>query len=90
MIGYHPQTASTLAKTRQSKQEAFDGLADCFDYALPQGWLDSFSEWCKFHRPSVSYDMIRSCTVWGHGRERGPITCCSDVLDAWNAWNRSC
>jgi len=64
-----------------SKQECFANLGKTFDYALPQDWLNDFSDWCKCHPMRsfvVTYDAISSTTVWIYP-ESMPATCCSEV-----------
>ena len=58
-----------------------------FDYALPQVWLNEFSDWCRRHYPSVTYGLILTTTVWGYGEKRqGPIFRCREVFEAYSRW----
>jgi len=77
-----------LTELRQSKSDIFGDSKLNFDYALPQGWLNAFADYCKANNHDTTYDMIRSCTVWAFGTDQycGPVTCCSEVYDSWLLW----
>ncbi len=94
MRTFNPQPAEVLCRMRRSKAEHFSHLSFQHDYALPQGWLNGFAEWCRDNGyDEVSYDLIRSTTVWGYAPEFGscgrPVTCCTEVERAYNAMERS-
>lgn len=84
-----------LNELRLSKGELFSQFKETFDYALPQTWLDNVSAWCKANSPIITYDLIRSTTVWSYGKGDllgGPVTVCNEVHDAlvafYNQLNR--
>lgn len=80
-----------LQALRLSKGEAFDNLDGAFDYALPQGWLNDFADWCannKDRARGVNYESIRSTTVWHV--EHGPVTCCKEVRYAFRRYDAAC
>ena len=70
-----------------TKEDLFSSIDGVFDYALPQIWLNNFSEWCeKQGAHHLTYDLIRSTTVWSytkpmptHGR---PVSACREVAEA--------
>jgi len=74
-----------------SKEEAFNGYEESFDWALPQPWLDKFAEWCELSDANcikeVTYRTILSTTVWSYKKERDvfgrPTTCCREVAQAY-------
>ena len=85
------KSAAELKSLRLSKDEAFAGLSDTFDYAMPQNWLNEFADFCIDRDSVVSYDLIRSTTVWaypaiGSGLQSGPVTCCEEVYSAHKEW----
>jgi|TARA_R110002096_G_scaffold321278_4_gene515373 hypothetical protein len=93
------RSADKLKSLRLSKEEAFSGLSDTFDYALPQNWLNDFADFCIESDSVVSYDLIRSTTVWeypvmrpirflGSYSQSGPVTCCEEVYSAHEEWVR--
>lgn len=92
----YPETIKSLKLNRISKQDLFgrvnleDSYCKSFDYALPQGWLDAFTEFCKQHFTQVTYDLIRGTCVWGYGRGSGPITGCYEVMAAHGLWEADC
>lgn len=79
MRTHNPQTLSRLDEARMSKAQAFEGLDETFDAALPQGWLDQFVE-----RTGLDYYVVLSTTVWSYGRTLlgEPVTCCCEVAQA--------
>ncbi len=83
-------TIAELNSLRKTKKELFAQLADSFDYAVPQDWLDAFASWCQENRPEVTYDLIRSATVWSyaHGNNHFgfPVTISQEVKDAYLAY----
>lgn len=84
MYRHNAKTFATIASLRQCKLELFDDIQGTVDYALPQGWLNDFADWCKSKRPDVTYEMIRSTTCWWYcGQFRGPVTCCDEVAEAY-------
>ena len=87
MRTHNLMTLAQLSEKPRSKQEVFEGLEGSFDYAMPQGWLNGFSDWCKTHCPEVTYDLIRSTTVWHYKPERDsmgrPCTCSLEVARAY-------
>ena len=77
-------TYSQLNQMRVSKRELFSHLEQEeheFDYALPQDWLNSLSDFCMIYRPDVTYYLILSTTVW-LSPESAPYTVCAEVNDA--------
>lgn len=83
---YNLKTYSHLYHWPISKEQAFSGIEGTVDYGMPQEWLDLFAEWCQTNRPIVTYDLIRSTTVWLYrGRWSGPCTCCVEVQQAFMA-----
>lgn len=86
------QTIQTLEARRVTKGELFQGVRDIFDYALPQDWIDAFSTWCAGRFPEVTYHLILSTTVWAYPRGYllgRPLTACTEVRRALDAWNRT-
>lgn len=74
-----------LERMNITKGELFKGLEGVFDYALPQGWLDHFSEWCKVNAPRLTYGWITFTTVWSYGKGDllgGPVSACNEVHTA--------
>ncbi len=85
----YPQTINSLHTGHFTKQDLFSQTMldqmgyKTFDYALPQGWLDSLHGYCEKHCMNVTYDLIRSTCVWGYGQDKsGPITACYEVMMA--------
>ena len=89
MLTYCPQTIAQLTNLRASKGELFAKYPDTVDYALPQNWLNDFADFCRSRFPKVTYDLIRSTTVWAYPQNgyHGPVTCCREVMDAFKAWS---
>lgn len=92
-------TIQELESKNMTKGELFAELrkdtAHEFDYALPQDWLDAFSEFCKVNDPKITYHLILGTTVWVYP-ESAPLTRCTEVdkaLDVYavalaNGWAR--
>ncbi len=73
-------TYSELNQMRVSKGELFSGLQGSFDYALPQDWLNRFADFCAKENPVITYDLIRSTTVWIYSSLMGEAyTACIEV-----------
>lgn len=94
MRTYNARPYEVLARFSCSKRELFQEMSFSHDYALPQGWLDGFAKWCADNdHEDVTYDLIRSTTVWGYDPEWGscgrPVTCCTEVERAYNAMERA-
>lgn len=96
MQAFNPKTIDELIAAAVTKGDVFKDLGMTYDYAVPQPWLDAFADWCKYcpmtNITRVTYSLILSTTVWvyppiGKG-QCGPMTCCSEVLWAWNAYMR--
>lgn len=84
---HNEMTIRQLVESNVSKDKSFKGLDCTFDWALPQGWLDAFAEWCKANVPEVTYDIIRGSTVWAYRDGFGkPTTCCTEVFDAYQKY----
>ena len=82
----HQETYETLTNMNVSKDDIFKELSITFDYALPQDWVDRLAMLSP-----VTYRMILSTTVWGYppGNIMGiPITCCIEVQQAINKFNK--
>ncbi len=83
----HKELWDDIVKMKVSKGDIFEGLEVTFDYALPQGWLDSLAD-----RPySPSYNVILSTTVWAYppGFFSGiPVTCCIEVQQAIDKYHK--
>jgi hypothetical protein len=79
MKTYCPQSIKQLQLLHCSKSEYFVNAPFTFDYALPQDWLNEFANYAEHH--GVSYDDIRSTTVWAYNWNgySGPVTICSEV-----------
>lgn len=74
-------------KMKYLKEQGFD---KDIDPAVPQTWLDDFTEWCKKNRPEITYHLIASTTCWDHTVEPvmgRPLTICTEVQEALEAWN---
>ena len=95
MNQYNLAGIDELEEMQISKAEFFEGLQIDYDFALPQNWLNAFSDWCAKNCPDVSYSMIRSTTVWGYPERDcdsflpGPIFACSEVFDAFRLYDLS-
>lgn len=80
-------TAKELLNTSYTKGKLFQGAdkEGSFDYALPQGWLDDFANWCGVNAPHVTYHLIMSTTVWLYPKNgtHGPMTACREVGNAY-------
>jgi len=82
-------SAKQLKSLRLSKEECFSNYDGTFDYAIPQDWLYSFSDWCKANPArthNVTYDLIIATTCWAYP-ESEPVTCCADVAYAYRRYS---
>lgn len=83
-------TFEQLNEMRISKGELFAELKSDksheFDYALPQDWLNDLAAFCEKYAPLVTYNLIRSTTVWVYP-ESAPLTCCIEVDKAIDLWS---
>ena len=81
-------TMEQLHVLRLTKGDCFEGVKN-IDYALPQDWLNDFSNWCKSRQryQHVTYDMILSTTVWSYPTNQ-PMTCCAEVHWAYSRHQR--
>jgi hypothetical protein len=81
-----------LDNIRKTKKELFEQLADEFDYTLPQDWLNDFADWCVVNYPNVTYDLIRSTTVWSYAQGNYisgfPVTVSKEVDTALQSFRR--
>lgn len=80
-----------LNTIKRTKKELFEQFADSFDWSVPQDWLDDFSAWCIVNYPNVTYDLIRSTTVWSYaqGNHFGyPVTVSKEVDTALQSYRR--
>jgi hypothetical protein len=72
------QPLEVLERMRISKGDlpGLMGIKDkCFDYALPQDWLNDFVK-----RHKLNYDVVLSTTFMLYdGRWTGPVTGCLEV-----------
>ena len=79
----------TLESMHVTKGELFKGVKCTFDYALPQDWLDDFSTFCKSTGDIVTYDLIRSTTVWAYPKNGKyslyglPLIACTEVYNQY-------
>lgn len=90
MRTHNPKTIRELKAMNAYKADLFKDMDGAFDYAMPQGWLDSFSDWCKQADPTITYELIRSTTVWAYQDSIGrPVTCCKEVASAYR-WMEGC
>lgn len=77
----------TIMKMNVTKEELFKDARFDFDYSLPQEWLNAFSNQLKKlpQTKRLTYDVIRSTTVWlemdgfTFGR---PVSICKEVHNA--------
>ena len=91
MIGFNSKPLKQIKG--QSKGETFDQCPFTFDYALPQQWLDEFADWCSDNGlENITYHLILGTTVWGYPETHRtfgcPVTCCCEVLEAMERWQR--
>lgn len=98
-MDYTKYTFTELNQMGVTKGELFAELRKDktheFDYALPQDWLNEFATFCEKHAPLVTYDLIRSTTVWVYP-ESAPMSLCIEVdaaLDVYavaitNGWDK--
>ena len=79
-------TLKELKESGISKRELTKDIKFTFDYAVPQPWLDDFSEWCKLNHPELNYHTILFSVVWGYPEKLRfcglPIFFCKEVLNA--------
>ena len=88
MRRFNDLTIPELQDMRISKGELFFDLKGSFDYALPQEWLERFSDWCSINFVDVTYDLIRGTTVTAYS-DSGYcefVTRCTEVFDAYEMW----
>lgn len=90
MRRFNDLTIPELQDMNPTKMELFEDLKECYDFALPQQWLDNFSKWCEVNFVDVTYSLIRGTTVVGYKDSFGEfITRCTEVFDAYEAWQDS-
>jgi hypothetical protein len=67
---------------RISKGELFQDLmkVKTFDFALPQEWLDNFSNRHQCKLKGITYELIRSTTVWTYPESK-PLSLCTEVQE---------
>ena len=84
-------TIAELLETCQTKGDTWNDAPFNFDYALPQGWLDSITKFAIENGfLNCSYEVILSTTVWGYGNGYGaPETCCLEVAELIENYNNS-
>ena len=92
MKTYNSQTTISWKDISGTKGDLFANHPEPFDIALPQDWLNDFSNWCKtevFHK-NVTYNMIRETVIWSYvdGAMGSPVTCCTEVLEAYKKYRR--
>ncbi len=82
-------TVSELVDSNITKRDAFDSLNVDFDCTLPQQWLDSVTSFAIARGLlNVSYDLIRSTTVWVYSDNYvGPLSCCLEVAEVIKQYN---
>lgn len=74
-----PRTTLTLEEiTRMGctkgtflKKLGFEERFDTYDTALPQSWLDAFTEFAVRCDNRITYNLVLSTTVWAYGKEAG-------------------
>jgi len=72
-------TINQIFKMNTTKGDLFKKLeksGKVFDYALPQGWLNVFSEYAE--KTGLTYHFILSTTVWVYP-ESMPFSICQEV-----------
>jgi len=95
-IGCYPLKRSTNTKRKLiayklddlknlnlTKGESFNVLKEInitFDFALPQGWLDSLTLYALIVSPQLTYDIILSTTVWVYPGSY-PLSNCQEVVE---------
>ena len=90
MRRFNDLTIPELQDMRVTKMKLFKDLEQCYDFALPQEWLNNFAKWCEVNFVDVTYDLIRGTTVVGYKDFSGEfITRCTEVFDAYEAWQDS-
>jgi hypothetical protein len=85
-------TMKQIQNMHVTKGELFQALKNEgmeFDYALPQDWLNDLANYCKVYFPLVTYDLIKSTTVWMYASQGftfgDAFTACSEVQQAIDA-----
>jgi hypothetical protein len=75
-------TIEELEKMRISKDKLFKNLmkVKTFDFALPQEWLDNFSNRHQCKLKGITYELIRSTTVWVYPESK-PLSLCTEVQE---------
>lgn len=88
MQTHNPRTIEQLQRASTTKGKAFADYPHTVDCALPQPWLDAFADWCRSYRPKITYHLILSSTCWSYGNScmGYPVTVCSEVSEAFDAW----
>mgnify|MGYP003639313264 FL=1 len=81
-------TFAEMQIMRTSKSELFDPIPRGVDFALPQGWLNDFAEWCKENRSAVTYNWILCTTCWDCNTSR-PLFKATEVKKAYEAMSSS-
>lgn len=73
---------SDLNSLEITKNDIFEFCDFTFDYALPQIWLNSFSNWCKKYHEEITYDLIASTTIFAKSKDGvwNPIFGCTEVM----------
>jgi len=83
-------TLKELKESGISKRELTKDIKFTFDYAVPQPWLDDFSDWCKLNHPELDYHTILFSVVWGYPKNKFwgglPIFFCKEVLNAYREY----
>ena len=89
MRAFKTRTAEKIKEMRISKADLFEGV-ESIDFALPQEWLNEFSDWVERKTGNKAYDLIRSTTVWKYSGILGsPMTRCEEVYQWWKQWDSS-
>ncbi len=90
MRRFNDLTIPELQDMNPTKMELFEDLKECYDFALPQEWLNNFAKWCEVNFVDVTYSLIRGTTVVGYDSKAGAfgefITRCTEVFDAYEMW----
>ena len=88
VIRQETYTFAEMQIMRTSKSELFDPIPRGVDFALPQGWLNDFAEWCKENRSAVTYNWILCTTCWDCNTSR-PLFKATEVKKAYEAMSSS-
>lgn len=86
------KTLKELYEGKVSKSELFEDSKFTFDYSLPQGWLDEFSDWCKKFVPDINYTIILSTTIWAYTEKNYfgfPVFGCLEVYETFISYLRN-